>query len=68
MVFLCVVEVGILIKGVFIDLISSILVDVVDLVVCMMLEWFKCESEIGNFGIYCGNEVSGVVKVVVMGG
>lgn len=68
MVFLCAAEAGTPTKGVFTELTSSTLADVADPAVCTMLERFKRESEIGNFGIYCGNEVSGAVKAVATGG
>ena len=68
MVFLCAAEAGTPIKGVFTELTSSTLADVADPAVCTMLERFKRESEIGNFGTYCGNEVSGAVKAVATGG
>jgi len=49
-------------QGMFTELTETTLMDVADPVVCTMLERFAQESQMGNFGVYYGNQVSGEVR------
>lgn len=55
-------------KGVFTELTESTLADIADPAMCTMLERFAQESQVGNFGVYYGNEKSGEVKSVAQQG
>jgi len=65
--FLCQADNGEPVNGVFTEITSSTLMDVSDPAICTMLERFAAESQIGNFGVYFGNEVSGRVKPLTAG-
>ncbi|MEM9127085.1 MAG: flavin reductase family protein [Pseudomonadota bacterium] len=54
-------------NGMFTDITPSTLMDVSDPAICTMLERFAAESQIGDFGVYYGNEVSGQVKPFTVG-
>lgn len=60
--FLCQADEGEPVNGVFAEITESTLMDVADPAICTMLERFAAESQMGNFGVYYGNEVSGEVK------
>ena len=60
--FLCQADSGDPTNGVFTEITASTLMDVSDPALCTMLERFAAESQLGNFGVYYGNEVSGEVK------
>ncbi|MGB0901743.1 flavin reductase [Halocynthiibacter sp.] len=49
-------------QGMFTELSETTLMDIADPVVCTMLERFAQESQMGNFGVYYGNQVSGEVR------
>lgn len=65
--FLCQADEGEPVNGVFTEITPSTLMDVSDPAICTMLERFAAESQIGNFGVYYGNEVSGHVKPLTVG-
>ncbi len=65
--FLCQADSGAPANGVFTEITPSTLMDVSDPAICTMLERFAAESQIGNFGVYYGNEVSGHVKPLTVG-
>ena len=65
--FLCQADGGEPVNGVFTEVSPSTLMDVSDPALCTMLERFAAESQIGNFGVYYGNEVSGRVKPLTGG-
>lgn len=54
-------------QGMFTELSETTLMDIADPVICTMLERFAQESQMGNFGVYYGNQVSGEVRPLTSG-
>ncbi|WP_166417479.1 flavin reductase [Cochlodiniinecator piscidefendens] len=54
-------------QGVFTELTATTLMDIADPAVCTMLGRFAQESQMGNFGVYYGNQVSGEVRPLTSG-
>lgn len=66
--FLCEAEPGTPKVGCFVEASASTLMDVSDPAMATMLERFAAETQIGNFGVYYGNEQSGEVRQAIKGG
>ncbi len=60
--FLCQASEDAATKGKFTELSPTTLMDITDPAVCTMLERFAGESQMGNFGVYYGNQISGKVR------
>lgn len=65
--FLCPSSGGTPLRGCFVDLAPSELVDVTDPAMRVMLERLSEETRIGNYGIYFGNQNAGEVRRVAEG-
>lgn len=62
--FLCQTAEGVPAQGAFVGLEGSALDDVSDPAILTLLERFRDESALGNFGIYVGNQIRGEVRAM----
>jgi hypothetical protein len=65
--FLCQASSDTTSTGMFTELSETTLMDVADPSVSTMLERFAQESQVGNFGVYYGNQISGEVRPLKSG-
>ncbi len=65
--FLCQASSDTTSTGIFTELSETTLMDVADPSVSTMLERFAQESQVGNFGVYYGNQISGEVRPLKSG-
>lgn len=65
--FLCQAATGDPTRGVFVPLLGSALDDVSDPAILTMLERFAAESQIGSYGVYYGDQKTGLVRSISKG-